>query len=138
MSRCKWATEGSRNVVFRTVCERMAQDRLKDPFWIGKYQIQPASKTIKKTDEGSIITYKVVISQPHLEKSEEKKKEKKIKQLEAQLIETIGKSEVKGLPLLSPVTPAGLLKAEKKPYGAMGKIMVSIRYTLMWLLYIQH
>ncbi|XP_026789858.3 MAX dimerization protein MGA a [Pangasianodon hypophthalmus] len=124
VSKCKWATEGSRNVVLRTVCERMAQDRLKHPFWIGKYQIQPTSKTIKETDEGSIITYKVVISQPHLEESE-KKKEERIKQLEAQLIETIGKSEVKGLPLLSKVTPAGLLKAEKKPSGALGQIMVN-------------
>lgn len=129
VSKCKWATEGSRNIVLRTVCERMAQDRLKHPFWIGKYQIHPTSKTIKETDEGSLITYKVVISQPHLEESEEKKKEARIKQLEAQLIETIGKSEVKGLPLLSQVTPAGLLKAEKKPSGALGQIMVSILYT---------
>ncbi|XP_060790376.1 MAX dimerization protein MGA a isoform X2 [Neoarius graeffei] len=125
VSKCKWATEGSRNVVLRTVCERMAQDRLKQPFWIGKYQVRPTSKTIKKTDEGSLVTYKVVILQPHLEDSEEKKKDARIKQLEAQLIETIGKSEVKGLPLLSQVTPAGLLKAEKKPSGALGQIMVN-------------
>lgn len=133
VSKCKWATEDRRNVVLRTVCERMAQDRLKHPFWIGKYQIQPTSKTTKETDEGSIITYKVVISQPQVEESEEKKEQKRIKQLEAQLIETIGKSEVKGLPLLSQVTPAGLLKAEKKPSGALGQIMVSILYTLMVL-----
>ncbi|KAI5611487.1 MAXprotein-associated protein isoform X5, partial [Silurus asotus] len=125
VSKCKWPSEGSRNVVLRTVCERMAQDRLKQPFWIGKYQIQPTTKTIKETDEGSVITYKVVICQPHLEKSEEKYKEERIKQLEAQLIETIGKSEVKGLPLLSCVTPAGLLKAEKKSSGALGQIMVN-------------
>ncbi|XP_060735625.1 MAX dimerization protein MGA a isoform X2 [Tachysurus vachellii] len=125
VSKCKWATEGSRYVVVRTVCERMAQDRLKDPFWVGKYHIQPTSKTKMETDEGTIITYKVVISQPHLEESEEKMMEERIKQLEAQLIETIGKSEVKGLPLLSHVTPAGLLKAEKKPSGALGQIMVN-------------
>lgn len=126
VSNCKWATEGSRNVVLRTVCERMAQDRLKHPFWISKYQIQPMSKTIQETDEGSITTYKVIVSQPHLEAIEEKKKEERTKQLETQLIETIGKSEVKGLPLLSQVTPAGLLKADKKPSGALGQIMVSI------------
>ncbi|XP_047677052.1 MAX dimerization protein MGA a isoform X2 [Tachysurus fulvidraco] len=125
VSKCKWETEGSRYVVVRTVCERMAQDRLKDPFWVGKYHIQPTSKTKMETDEGTIITYKVVISQPHLEESEEKMMEERIKQLEAQLIETIGKSEVKGLPLLSHVTPAGLLKAEKKPSGALGQIMVN-------------
>ncbi|XP_053365590.1 MAX dimerization protein MGA a isoform X2 [Clarias gariepinus] len=125
VSKCKWGTEGSRNIVLRTVCEHMAQDRLKHPFWIGKFHIQPTAKTITETDEGSIVTYKVVVSQPYLEESEEKKKEEMIKQLEARLIETIGKSEVKGLPLLSPVTPAGLLKADKKPSGALGQIMVN-------------
>ncbi|KAF5909668.1 MAX gene-associated protein-like isoform X1, partial [Clarias magur] len=125
VSKCKWGTEGRRNVVLRTVCERMAQDRLKHPFWIGKFKIQPTTKTITETDEGSIVTYKVVVSQPYSEESEDKKKEEIIKQLEARLIETIGKSEVKGLPLLSPVTPAGLLKADKKPSGALGQIMVN-------------
>lgn len=136
VSKCKWSTEGSRNVVLRTVCERMAQDHLKHPFWIGKYHIQPTSKTVKETDEGSITTYKVVVSQPHLEHSEEKKREERIKQLEAQLIETIGKSEVKGLPLLSQVTPAGLLKAEKKPSGGLGQIMVSMLYSIKVLSHI--
>lgn len=131
VSKCKWATEGSRNVVLRTVCERMTQDRLKHPFWVGKYQIQPMTKTVKDTDEGSITTYKVMVSQPHVQGTEEEKSEERIKQLEAQLIKTIGKSEVKGLPLLSQVTPAGLLKAEKKPSGALGQIMVTMLYTLI-------
>ncbi|KAI4882943.1 hypothetical protein NFI96_015613, partial [Prochilodus magdalenae] len=123
VSKCKWVTAGSRNVVLRVVCERMAQDRLKQPFWVGKYQIQP----ISKTDEGSTVTYKVSISQPRPVKNDLKKEEEneKIKQLEAQLIKTIGKSEVKGLPLLSQVTPAGLLKAEKKIPGASGQISVN-------------
>lgn len=116
----------------------MAQDRLKHPFWIGKFHIQPTAKTITETDEGSIVTYKVVVSQPYLEESEEKKKEEMIKQLEARLIETIGKSEVKGLPLLSPVTPAGLLKADKKPSGALGQIMVRTTYTSVVLLHMKH
>uniref|UniRef100_A0AAR2KCD8 MAX dimerization protein MGA a n=1 Tax=Pygocentrus nattereri TaxID=42514 RepID=A0AAR2KCD8_PYGNA len=126
VSKCKWATAGSRNVVLRVVCERMAQDRLNHPFWVGKYQIQPISTTVQETDEGSTITYKVSISQPKPVKNDQKKEEnEKIKQLEAQLIKTIGKSEVKGLPLLSQVTPAGLLKAEKKPPGSSGQITVN-------------
>ncbi|KAL6477721.1 hypothetical protein MHYP_G00135560 [Metynnis hypsauchen] len=126
VSKCKWATAGSRNVVLRVVCEHMAQDRLNHPFWVGKYQIQPISTTVQETDEGSTITYKVSISQPKPMKNDQKKEEnEKIKQLEAQLIKTIGKSEVKGLPLLSQVTPAGLLKAEKKPPGASGQITVN-------------
>ncbi|XP_036448521.1 LOW QUALITY PROTEIN: MAX dimerization protein MGA a [Colossoma macropomum] len=126
VSKCKWATAGSRNVVLRVVCEHMAQDRLNHPFWVGKYHIQPISTTVQETDEGSTITYKVSISQPKPVKNDQKKEEnEKIKQLEAQLIKTIGKSEVKGLPLLSQVTPAGLLKAEKKPPGASGQITVN-------------
>lgn len=129
VSKCKWATEGSRNIVLRTVCERMTQDRLKHPFWVGKYQIQPISKTVKETDEGSVTTYKVMVTQSHVEKTKEKKREERVKQLETQLVETIGTSEVKGLPLLSRVTPAGLLKAEKKPSDALGQIMVTMLYT---------
>lgn len=129
VSKCKWETAGSRNVVLRVVCERMAQDRLKHPFWVGKYQIQPISKTVLETDEESIITYKVSISQPHIVKNEPNDEgTERIKKLEAQLIKTIGKSEVKGLPLLSQVTPAGLLKAEKKPSGAPGHITVCLHY----------
>ncbi|XP_049319318.1 MAX dimerization protein MGA a isoform X2 [Astyanax mexicanus] len=127
VSQCKWSTEGSRNVVLRVVCERMAQDRLKDPFWVGKYQIKPISTTVNETEEGSTITYKISISQPSPLNNTQKKNEEneKMKRLEAQLIQTIGKSEVKGLPLLSHVTPAGLLKAEKKPPGASGQITVN-------------
>ncbi|XP_066525313.1 MAX dimerization protein MGA a [Hoplias malabaricus] len=126
VSKCKWATEGSRNVVLRVVCEHMAQDRLKHPFWVGKYRIQPISKTVQETEEESTITYKVSISQSSLTKNKEKNEEtERIKQLEAQLINCIGKSEVKGLPLLSQVTPAGILKAEKKTPGAPGQITVN-------------
>ncbi|XP_072545481.1 MAX dimerization protein MGA a isoform X2 [Salminus brasiliensis] len=126
VSKCKWTTAGSRNVVLRVVCERMAQDRLRHPFWVGKYQIEPISKTVQETDKGSTITYKISISQPNLQKNVQKNKEnERIKQLEDQLFKTIGKSEVKGLPLLSHVTPAGLLKAEKKPPGASGQITVN-------------
>lgn len=127
VSQCKWSTEGSRNVVLRVVCERMAQDRLKHPFWVGTYKIQPISTTVQETDDGSTITYKISISQPNLVKNTQQKNEEneKIKQLEEQLIKTIGKSEVKGLPLLSHVTPAGLLKAEKKAPGALGQITVN-------------
>ncbi|XP_076834789.1 MAX dimerization protein MGA a isoform X2 [Brachyhypopomus gauderio] len=131
VSKCKWATAGSRNIVLRVVCDHMAQDRLNNPFWIGKYRIQPVSRTVQEQEEGSTIMYKVVISQPHLVESAEvkqkvkKQKDERMKQLEALLIKTIGKSEVKGLPLLSHVTPAGVLKAEKKPPAAPGQIWVN-------------
>uniref|UniRef100_A0A4W4E8Q0 T-box domain-containing protein n=1 Tax=Electrophorus electricus TaxID=8005 RepID=A0A4W4E8Q0_ELEEL len=126
VSRCKWATAGSRNIVLSVVCEHMAQDRLNSPFWIGKYRIEPVTKTVQETEEGSTITYKVVISEPHLVDSKVRKEEdERVKQLEALLIKTIGKSEVKGLPLLSQVTPAGVLKAETKLPGVPGQIWVN-------------
>lgn len=106
----------------RIVCEHMAQDRLKHPFWIGKYFIQPVSKTQQEKEDGSVDTYKVIISQP-----EKKKKNEKVAQNEVELKKDVEKSEVKGLPFLSRCCPAGLLKAEKKPPDAPGRIMVCMQ-----------
>ncbi|KAL1257555.1 hypothetical protein QQF64_010799 [Cirrhinus molitorella] len=120
ISECSWASKDARNNVMRIVCEHMAQDRLKHPFWIGKYFIQPVSKTQQEKEDGSVDTYKVIISQP-----EKKIKDKKVVQNEVELKKNIQKREVKGLPFLSKCCPAGLLKAEKKPPDAPGRIMVN-------------
>ncbi|XP_062863455.1 MAX dimerization protein MGA a [Trichomycterus rosablanca] len=126
VSKCSLATEGNTENILHTLCEHMTQDRLDHPFWIGKFQIKLISKTLsKETKEGSTITYRVAICQPKLKESEEQIMDKRTKQLEAQLINTIGKSKVKGLPLLSMVTPAGLLQAKKKTPGASGQILVN-------------
>lgn len=106
----------------RIVCEHMAQDRLKHPFWIGKYFIEPVSKTLQETDDGSVETYKVTISRPV-----EKKEDEKVTQNEAELKKHVEKSKVKGLPFLSRCCPAGLLKAEKKAPDAPGRIMVCMQ-----------
>lgn len=107
----------------RIVCEHMAQDRLKHPFWIGKYFIQPVSKTLQEKEDGSVDTYKVIISQP----VEKKTEDEKVTQNKADLKKDIEKSEVKGLPFLSRCCPAGLLKAEKKAPDAPGRIMVCMQ-----------
>ncbi|KAI2654168.1 hypothetical protein H4Q32_010808 [Labeo rohita] len=120
ISECSWASTDARNYVMRIVCEHMAQDRLKHPFWIGKYFIQPVSKTQQEKEDGSVDTYKVIISKP-----EKKKKNEKVAQNEVELKKDVEKSEVKGLPFLSRCCPAGLLKAEKKPPDAPGRIMVN-------------
>ncbi|XP_073682870.1 MAX dimerization protein MGA a [Garra rufa] len=120
ISECSWAGTDARNNVMRIVCEHMAQDRLKHPFWIGKYFIQPVSKTQQEKEDGSVETYKVIISQP-----EKNTEDEKVAQNEAELKKDVQKREVKGLPFLSKCCPAGLLKAEKKPLDAPGRIMVN-------------
>ncbi|XP_052009843.1 MAX gene-associated protein-like isoform X2 [Xyrauchen texanus] len=119
VSECSWASKDSRNDVMRIVCEHMAQDNLKHPFWIGKYYIQPISKTLE--EEGSAYIYKVNISQP----VEKKKEDEKVAQNKAELKKPVEKNEVKGLPFLSRCSPAGLLKAETKAPDAPGQIMVN-------------
>ncbi|XP_042599182.1 MAX dimerization protein MGA a isoform X2 [Cyprinus carpio] len=121
ISECSWASTDTRNYIMQIVCEHMAQDRLKHPFWIGKYFIQPVSKTLQEKEDGSVHTYKVIISQP----AEKKTEDEKVTQNKAELKKDVEKSEVKGLPFMSRCCPAGLLKAEKKPPDAPGRIMVN-------------
>uniref|UniRef100_A0A673J2V3 MAX gene-associated protein-like n=1 Tax=Sinocyclocheilus rhinocerous TaxID=307959 RepID=A0A673J2V3_9TELE len=121
ISECSWASTDTRNYVMRIVCEHMAQDRLKHPFWIGKYFIQPVSKTLQEKEDGSVDTYKVIISQP----TEKKTEDEKVVQNKAELKKDVETSEVKGLPFRSRCCPAGLLKAEKKAPDAPGRIMVN-------------
>ncbi|XP_016133654.1 MAX gene-associated protein-like [Sinocyclocheilus grahami] len=121
ISECSWASTDTRNYVMRIVCEHMAQDRLKHPFWIGKYFIQPVSKTLQEKEDGSVDTYKVIISQP----TEKKTEDEKVLQNKVELKKDVETSEVKGLPFLSRCCPAGLLKAEKKAPDAPGRIMVN-------------
>lgn len=121
ISECSWTSTDIRNYIMRIVCEHMAQDRLKHPFWIGKYFIEPVSKTLQETEDGFVDTYKVTISRP----VEKKTEDEKVTQNEAEIKKHVEKSEVKGLPFLSKCCPAGLLKAEKKAPDAPGRIMVN-------------
>ncbi|KTF88186.1 hypothetical protein cypCar_00008355 [Cyprinus carpio] len=92
ISECTWASTDTRNYVMRIVCEHMAQDRLKHPFWIGKYFIQPVSKTLQEKEDGSVDTYKVIISQP----AEKKTEDEKVAQNKAELKKDVEMSEVNG------------------------------------------
>ncbi|XP_067312032.1 MAX dimerization protein MGA a isoform X3 [Pseudorasbora parva] len=121
ISECSWTSTDIRNYIMRIVCEHMAQDRLKHPFWIGKYLIEPVSKTLQETEDGFVDTYKVTISRPVDKKTEDEKGTKN----ESELKKHVEKSEVKGLPFLSKCCPAGLLKAEKKAPDTPGRIMVN-------------
>ncbi|KAA0710888.1 MAX gene-associated protein [Triplophysa tibetana] len=123
ISECSWSSTDSRNDVMGVVCKNMAQDRLKNPFWVGKYYIQQVSKTVQETEEGSVHTYKVKISEP----VEKKKEVKNVSQNDVQTesIQPVEKIEVKGLPFLARCSSAGLLKAEKKAPNAPGQIMVN-------------
>ncbi|XP_030643772.1 MAX dimerization protein MGA a [Chanos chanos] len=127
VSNCKWKGTGIRNYVLRVVCERMAQDRLKSPFWVGKYYVQPISQTPLPDEEGSTVTYKVRISQPGLSQNRVQRKEMPADvRNKADLISMIGKRAEKGLPLLSKVAPAGLLIANKKQPGSSAQGLITV------------
>ncbi|XP_065109757.1 MAX dimerization protein MGA a isoform X2 [Paramisgurnus dabryanus] len=121
VSECRWSSINSRNLVMKRVCEYMAQDRLKKPFWLDNYYIQPVSKTIQGTEEEPVHIYKVNISQP----TEKDKDNETVSQSEEESRQPVKKNEVKGLPFLSRCSPAGFLKAEMKTPYAPGQIMVN-------------
>lgn len=126
VSKCRWATKSNMKNILHTLCEHMTQDRLDHPLWIGKFKIKLISKTLStETDKGPTITYRVAICQPELNMDEEQILHDGREQLKAQLMKAIGTSKVKGLPLLSMVTSAGLLQAKKKTPGSSGCIIVS-------------
>lgn len=108
----------------KKVCEYMAQDRLKKPFWIDDYHIQPVSKTIQGTEEGPVHIYKVIISQP----TGKDKDNETVSQSEEESRQPVKRNDVKGQPFLSGCSPAGMLKAEIKTPNAPGQIMVCMNY----------
>ncbi|KAL2099092.1 hypothetical protein ACEWY4_005572 [Coilia grayii] len=66
VSECKWERRADRTYIMRVLCQHMDKDRLKTPFWIGKYRIQPISQTVVDEGQGPCTNYKVRISQPQL------------------------------------------------------------------------
>ena len=66
VSECKWERRTDRTYIMRVLCEHMDKDRLKTPFWIGKYRIQPISQSVVDEGQGPCVNYKVLISQPQL------------------------------------------------------------------------
>ncbi|XP_063040494.1 MAX dimerization protein MGA a isoform X2 [Engraulis encrasicolus] len=68
VSDCKWERRSDCAYIMRMLCQHMDKDRLKTPFWIGKYRIQPLSQTVVDEGQGPCTNYKVHISMPQLVK----------------------------------------------------------------------
>ncbi|XP_028842966.1 MAX dimerization protein MGA a isoform X2 [Denticeps clupeoides] len=128
ISDCSWEQPTDKNCVLRVLCEHMAQDRLKSPFWVGKYRIQPISQLVSQEEQGPCVNYKVCISKPqisllkHKLQPKESQTEPPEQRTEQETENTTKKTKVKlksalqpesGLPFMCGVSQAGLLIAEK-------------------------
>ncbi|XP_075941314.1 MAX dimerization protein MGA a isoform X2 [Anarhichas minor] len=70
VAECKWAGDGDRNLVLKTLCEAMAQNQLDQPFWIRDYLVSPISRTEEAEHNDCCIHYRMHISRPKLEREE--------------------------------------------------------------------
>uniref|UniRef100_A0A8C7R4P2 MAX dimerization protein MGA a n=1 Tax=Oncorhynchus mykiss TaxID=8022 RepID=A0A8C7R4P2_ONCMY len=118
MSKCKWRSLADRNLVLRIVCEHMAKDHLRNPFWVKGYLIKPVSQTLRNDGESCSTHYKVLISQvPRPDGVEEENGEEEEERMgekdEKELMEE-QREEDKGLPFLTGISPAGLLTGNLK------------------------
>uniref|UniRef100_A0AAZ3QLI9 T-box domain-containing protein n=1 Tax=Oncorhynchus tshawytscha TaxID=74940 RepID=A0AAZ3QLI9_ONCTS len=123
MSKCKWRSLADRNLVLKIVCEHMAKDHLRNPFWVKGYLIKPVSQTLRNDGESCSIHYKVLISQvPRPDEVEEENGEEEQAWMgeedEEELMEEQREEdkveEVPGLPFLTGISPAGLLTGNLK------------------------
>ncbi|XP_076022112.1 MAX dimerization protein MGA a isoform X2 [Genypterus blacodes] len=74
IAECQWKSDADRNHILKAVCEAMAQDRLRvrDPFWVNSYLINPLNRFVEESGSSRCIHYKVHISQPNLQKTPSK------------------------------------------------------------------
>lgn len=74
IAECQWKSDADRNHILKVVCEAMAQDRLRvrDPFWVKSYLINPLNRFVEEDGSNRCIHYKVHISQPNLQKTPSK------------------------------------------------------------------
>lgn len=56
-SVCRW--EEDREMILETLCTRLNQDKLSEPFNIGQYLIHPVTKIFIQKPSGSNLTYRV-------------------------------------------------------------------------------
>uniref|UniRef100_A0A8P4G9F9 MAX gene-associated protein n=1 Tax=Dicentrarchus labrax TaxID=13489 RepID=A0A8P4G9F9_DICLA len=99
MAECQWACEADQSLVLKELCERMAWDRLDQPFWIKKYLISPMGQTVEESGPNSCIQYKIHISRPKLEREKPaapmkpaqraKQRERKLQQQEVRGVEPV-------------------------------------------------
>ncbi|KAM9703863.1 uncharacterized protein mgab isoform 2-T3 [Menidia menidia] len=137
-SMCPWRKD--RQMVLKGLCERMKQNRLHQHSYIGPYCIIPVAKVAMRKPSGSLVTYRIQITQPSKvsDEEEESDEEKHTSKGSDENSDSAEEDEpVKDpdrpfgvTPFLCGVAPAGRLRARRKHVGrqASGLIQVNGKY----------
>ncbi|XP_053301535.1 MAX gene-associated protein [Pleuronectes platessa] len=129
-SACQWKRD--HKMVLGALSRRMNEKRLSQSFCIGPYLISPLTKISMPTDSGSIVTYRVHISEPskasdNEEDEREDSDEEKPVDGETNTEEILElEMQVGVTPFLGGVLPAGNLKARTKPAGSQPCALVQV------------
>ncbi|XP_019737969.1 MAX gene-associated protein isoform X4 [Hippocampus comes] len=124
-SVCRW--EEDREMILETLCTRLNQDKLSEPFNIGPYLIHPVTKIFIQKPSGSNLTYRVRVSRPanvRVEAEEQNSNEDALDPTEEKRKQPVWQSEVK--PFLGGVLPAGLMVARTKPVSSQTSELIQV------------
>ncbi|XP_061609594.1 uncharacterized protein magl isoform X2 [Phyllopteryx taeniolatus] len=113
-SVCRWGEDRER--VLETLCTRLNQDNMSEPFTIGPYYIRPITKIFIHKPSGSNLTYRVRISRPGKVGAGEEELDP--------IEEHMRRSGVK--PFLGGVLPAGLMVAKTKPVSSQACELIQV------------
>ncbi|XP_077366712.1 MAX gene-associated protein isoform X2 [Festucalex cinctus] len=123
-SVCSW--EKDRELILETLCKRLKQDKLSEPFNIGPYLIHPVTKIFIQKPSGSSLTYRVRISQPVKARNKaEQRRPKEEDPTEEDLKQLMQHLGVK-LPFLGAVMLAGLMVARTKPVNGPDSELIQV------------
>uniref|UniRef100_A0A3P9I4W2 MAX gene-associated protein n=1 Tax=Oryzias latipes TaxID=8090 RepID=A0A3P9I4W2_ORYLA len=129
-SECEWKNDCQ--MVLEGLCDRMNQNRLNQPFFIGPYHISPITKILMRKPSGCIITYRIRISRPSNTTNCDEEESDECDELNPSFSEnpkkeTGGPSVPCGVtPFMSGIAAAGNLIAKKKPFGGQGNGLVKV------------
>ncbi|XP_024146356.1 MAX gene-associated protein, partial [Oryzias melastigma] len=125
-SECEWKNDCK--MVLEGLCDRMNQNRLKQPFYIGPYYVSPITKILMRKPSGSIITYRIRISKPvNSTKSDEESDECDEENPSFSEEGREGSNVPCGVtPFMSGVAAAGNLIAKKRTPGSRGNGLIKV------------
>ncbi|XP_029705375.1 MAX gene-associated protein isoform X2 [Takifugu rubripes] len=129
-SGCHWRKD--RKKVLEELCRRMNQNNIPESFIIEPYQIRLITKIVMQKPSGSVIKYRLHISEPSA--NDEEKSESSDKEMHAsdgEDMETVEEEEEPVMrygvtPFLSGVLPAGKLRARTKPVGCQASGLIQV------------
>ncbi|KAM9779041.1 MAX gene-associated protein isoform 4-T6 [Syngnathus typhle] len=119
-SVCNW--EEDREMILESLCRRLHQDKLSEPFSIGPYLIHPVTKIFIQKPSGSHLTYRVRVSRSS--KVRDGIEEHSYNKTGEDPEQSVQHSEVK--PFLAGVLPAGLMVARTKPVGQQASELIQV------------